>query len=1292
MSTISGSDAHSGDYDLLDRLADEFAERFRRGERPSLKEYTDRYPNLASDIRSLFPAMVDLEQADEVRQGAGPKRNEPPEPLSAPSQIGDYRLLREAGRGGMGVVYEAEQVSLGRRVALKILPHHVARDSRMLERFRREARAAARLHHTNIVPVFEVGREGETCYYAMQFILGQGLDLVYDELRRIHGRPASTPEGVDPADSREPSIPATEAAPAGHGRAVCQVIQSLMSGDFKAGAEETLSPADESATDPPSAPLLTSGVPPSSAPPSHAPGVLTAGSQLSTIETGRVRYPRSIARIGLQVAQGLAYAHARGVIHRDIKPSNLLIDTAGVVWITDFGLAKSDGDALTQSGDILGTLRYMAPERFRGEGDARADIYALGVTLYELLTLVPAYEACDRLKLIERVKSEEPLRPRLIDRRIPRDLETILLKAIDKDPKRRYSTAQEMADDLRRFLDDEPIMARRTTAVERYARWARRNPVIAVLGGALTALLVAATVASYVVARRMSVLAQDEGLAAQAARISQRQAEAAYREASAQRATAQSRATELAQTAEQLRQQDAIFRVELANREMLDNNLARAQNLLDGCPPDLRGWGWRYVMRLGNRDRQTLFGHDQSVQGAAFSPDGNWLATCAGAPFQLGGSAESTELRVWSLEGGRSRLEVKGPGGTLRALAVSPDGRRIAIGGGVIASTLRGNIWMIDSQDGHVIWKVEEPGPLALDLKFAPDGKTLAVGRGAYSSDAKGRVELRDPMTGQDRVSLDASRGGVNGVAWDPTGRHLALACAGAIEIWDVPSRKLIHRLLGHDRWVYTVAFHPDGRRLASGGWDQTIKIWDTARGVMVQSLAGHRGFVTKLTYNVDGRRLASSSEDRSVRVWDAETGREIATLLGHPAFLHALAFGPDGRTLASGSESGEVKLWNLADVEPVRLPPPASWVTGLSFRHDGRQILISSRESNQVNWVWDLESGILAETAKESVQTSDSGSSDGAFIRAGQLVRQVPYNCVVHGTGVDVLEAGSGRLISSLIGHSDHVSMLVLSPDGSLVATGSNDRTVKIWDPRTGRELTTLRGYPGGIRSLAFSPDGHRLAAGGVGAEVWVWDARPIPEEKLREVVARNRVRELFARFAIREDVMEQLRRDSQIDEPTRARSLALAADRPHQPNPYALNNLAWGLALSPNSTEEHRRRALRLARRAVEQIPDSGTLLNTLGLVLYRNGLYGEAHEILLRSLKMNANPQGQGEASDALLLAMSAYRLGKVEEANRGLERVLQRKDVFVHSESELDGFLTEARALMSPEGISSPATAR
>ena len=484
MSSASGS----FDYDRFDELAREFADRCRGGQRPDLQEYVDRYPAMAGKIRELFPALVKIEQ---IKIDASASAPVPPMGWTpCLTQVGDYRILREIGRGGMGVVYEAEQVSLGRRVALKVLPGRVASDRKALERFRREAKAAARLHHTNIVPVFEVGRDGEVAFYAMQFIQGQGLDQVIGELKQLRGRDCKSGANGQAGSEGRPDQAAR--IPSGHGNALAgessnpkaeRVAESLLMGrlgtevpaalvapDRESNPTEPLAPSSRFEADPRGGnPSLTDPAPGSEV---SSSAVLPGGTVVSTIESVGRRLPffHGVAEIGRQAAQGLAHAHTRGILHRDIKPSNLLLDTAGVVWITDFGLAKLEDDGLTASGDVLGTLRYMPPERFRGEGDARADVYALGMTLYELLTLRPAFDASDRLKLVEQVKSVEPSRPRAVDGRIPLDLETIVLKAIDKDPKARYPSAEAMGDDLERFLADEPIRARQISAAERYWR------------------------------------------------------------------------------------------------------------------------------------------------------------------------------------------------------------------------------------------------------------------------------------------------------------------------------------------------------------------------------------------------------------------------------------------------------------------------------------------------------------------------------------------------------------------------------------------------------------------------------------------------------------------------------------------------------------------------------------------------------------------------------------------------------------------------------------------------------
>ena len=450
----------------VELLADEFLARCKRGERPTIKEYCDRHPGLAEEIRDVFEAVLmveDLRPGTEDASGSyGDSARGSGKRLE---QVGDYRILGEVGRGGMGVVYEAEQQALGRRVALKVLPRSVAGDGSAQVRFQREAKAAARMHHTNIVPVFDVGQDGEHLYYAMQLIHGQGLDLVIQDLKRLRARGAAAPVVAEDRDAER------------------SIAASLVAGKFE---RENLAPegeADSKAT------AAYEGGAPSSA-------MLPGQSDISTATSDRGAYFRSVAQIGVQTASALSYAHGRGIIHRDIKPGNLILDAAGNVWVTDFGLAKTGDSAMTHTGDILGTVRYMSPERFRGQCDVRADVYALGMTLYEMLTLKAAYASGDRLKLIEMIRQSEAASPRSFDPRIPRDLETIVMKAIDKDPKRRYQSADELGEDLQRFVNDEPIKARRVGSVERFTRWCRRNPAVAGLTAAVLLLMAVGTAVS----------------------------------------------------------------------------------------------------------------------------------------------------------------------------------------------------------------------------------------------------------------------------------------------------------------------------------------------------------------------------------------------------------------------------------------------------------------------------------------------------------------------------------------------------------------------------------------------------------------------------------------------------------------------------------------------------------------------------------------------------------------------------------------------------------------------------
>lgn len=436
----------------LFRAVQEYLDELESGRRPDRRKWIARYPDLAE---ALDEALAGLDIMHRAAAAVNAPARPAPEPglaaeLCAP--IGDFRIVREIGRGGMGIVYEATQLSLGRRVALKVLPFAAGLDAKYLQRFRQEAQAAAQLHHTNIVPVYAVGCERGIHYYAMQLIDGQSLDRIIRQLR--------TEAGLDAAEA----------------------TSSAGSRPRKGGAALEV---------PPTEPLGPSTLEMPARAPDPEPRVLAPAEEtldrlsadFSTHRVaGKAEVFRSVARFMVQAAEALEYAHGQGIVHRDVKPANLLVDLRGNLWITDFGLAQFHSDqGLTRTGDVLGTIRYASPEQVSGRRvvlDHRTDIYSLGATFYELITLRPLFAGASRHALLQQVLNEEPAAPRSLDRAVPPELETILLKALNKNPSDRYNTAQELADDLRRFLRDEPILARRPTHVERVRKWGRRHPAL----------------------------------------------------------------------------------------------------------------------------------------------------------------------------------------------------------------------------------------------------------------------------------------------------------------------------------------------------------------------------------------------------------------------------------------------------------------------------------------------------------------------------------------------------------------------------------------------------------------------------------------------------------------------------------------------------------------------------------------------------------------------------------------------------------------------------------------------
>jgi serine/threonine protein kinase len=457
----------------------EFLAALEAGESPSREEFLQRHPEIA---RELSVCLDGLQLVHGITPTGRRSEANGEAEATSPLPLGDFRLIREIGRGGMGVVYEAMQLSLNRRVAVKVLPLVAALDPTHLQRFKNEAQAAAQLHHTNIVPVYAVGVDRGVHFYAMQLIEGEPLSLLISHLRQRADK------------RRKPNDPT--ALTVGH-------------------------PADRHQTAPHSdaADFFLSST-------ASGPVAVTTPSSTSLIAKDATHYDyfRRAAELIRQAATALEHAHQFGVIHRDIKPANLLVDARGNLWVTDFGLAQVHADVtLTRTGDVVGTLRYMSPEQAAGDRvilDHRTDIYSLGVTLYELLALEPVFGESDRFELMRCILEEEPRSLRSFDKNIPLELETIVLKATAKTASDRYATAQHFADDLQRWLDDKPILAKRPTLLEHAYKWCRRHRSVVQASAVFLCLaVVGLLVSTIMIAREHSAtkIAYDREIAQRAA-------------------------------------------------------------------------------------------------------------------------------------------------------------------------------------------------------------------------------------------------------------------------------------------------------------------------------------------------------------------------------------------------------------------------------------------------------------------------------------------------------------------------------------------------------------------------------------------------------------------------------------------------------------------------------------------------------------------------------------------------------------------------------------------------------
>jgi serine/threonine protein kinase/WD40 repeat protein len=1095
----------------------EYLAALEAGAAPDHAAFVARHPAIADELRDCLEGLDFVHghgpRLGQLQDDAAPSSSE----IRAECPLGDYRIVREIGRGGMGIVYEAVQLSLGRKVAVKVLPLVGALDPKQLQRFKNEAQAAAQLHHTNIVPVYHVGSERSVHFYAMQYIEGQSLAQIIANLKLQISDSTQ--------DAEEPARPG-----AFHYN---QSTGGMFSRPEFEGPGPAGSPRESMAPMTPVAPPIP-----------ETTRNLSLGATTERSAQGQAHFAM-VARLGVQAADALEHAHQLGVIHRDIKPANLLVDTCGNLWVTDFGLALVQTQpGLTLTGDLVGTLRYMSPEQALAKRvfvDHRTDIYSLGVTLYELLTLQPAVPGPDRQEILRQIAFEEPRPPRRINKSIPPELETIVCKATEKNPAERYATAQELADDLRRFLEDKPIRAKPATLLHRVRKLARRNPGVAWMAVALLAVLaVGSAISTLVIAQqlhRAEKAEEDRGielkraLAAEGevkkhlARVQNAEQKASTNLEQAQRSLWQTKLAqaqvghwsgragrafhslkalaEAAQIARSLKlpeedmlklRNEAIACLALTDLRRMDHwyrHVATPGMVIDPV-------GERYTTSddQGNvilhrlADDQVILrlrGPGSRIGAASFSPDGRFLAAIYPLDRQ---QSPRGRILLWDLARKDVAFQLTPEvDGTL--VRWSPDSTRFA------TRLQRGTIAVYDLLSRRLIQRFT--GVQAHHVVFDPPGKQLAFGSGpevVFGAE----VQIHEIKTGQlvGRLSFTFPLGCL---AWGADGRFLAIAPAGfpnvrGSPIWvnNVPDGYLHAILEGHTDTVTSLSFDHAGERLASTSRDGTLRLWDpwTAKELLRThggALGGGVGFTG------DDRFLTT---DAGHQWWfEVRTSRELRPLHSpDESKFWASYFGVNGRLLATG-EAGHVRLWDLATFKSVAVLPgnypaiferngksvltPISggmlrWPITFAADENGERLRIGPPE--QVDWKKRQARG-SDEQMLAALQRGWHLSLDGRWAATGSR----------RGNGPKVWDARTGKLVRHLT--SDDATSVCFSPDGKCLVTGSQKEYV-FWEVGSWKMIRKIPRKNGSVSGhIAFSPDSQLLAISNSRWDVQLIDPR---------------------------------------------------------------------------------------------------------------------------------------------------------------------------------------------------------
>lgn len=1002
--------------------------------------------------------------------------------------LGDFKLIREIGRGGMGRVYEAEQLSLQRRVAIKILPPASVLSTLKQARFKCEAMVAAQLKHPNIVDVYAVGCDQGIDYYAMEYVEGRNLAEIISEVREARG-------SVQSGTGGEVSL---------NSETIEWIRPEERLAEETGATQDTIDKLEESE--------LLSSVHNSS---------IHSGSIARELRGKRLRgwYSHFVADLILQITGALTHAHRMGVVHRDIKPSNLILDLQGRVLITDFGLCRVESEPdLTASGTVLGTLRYSSPEQASGKRsvlDERADVYSLGATLYELLTLRAPFETSDAARLLQQVLTEDPPAPRKIAPWIPNDLETIVLKAIAKETGERYQNADEFGDDLRRFLDDRPIQAKRPSLASRVSKWGRRNSAFMI---GVTVVLLFGTVSLLI---STLLIARAQIKTAEALVESRRQTD-----------LANERSIELNTQVRTNRVLHYVADMKLAERALKDRDLLRLTEILDRFRVDdpmmdLRGPEWGYLWNRAHSTYTPLRSHVGGSYQVRYSNDGRLFASCGA----------DSEVRIYRAGAVHPHSVLSTEQGEVNGIDFDDQCRRIATAGD--DGTIR--VWDLKTQ--KQILKIEAHADLAFGVLFVDEGKLLVTcGR-------EPDIHVWDSLTGKKTGTLHGHSGSVEAIRVLPNGRHLASVSEDrTARIWNLNELSEMTIFKRHAEKLTSVDCSPDGQQIVTGDQGGTVMVWQAATGEelsrltyadSVQAIAcaldgsaiavgdrggvihllprrpaadlepqiwkAHDGKLYGLTFNSLSSEIVSAGQNGPVRNWRLSECEFQFSIMSQFT-PNEIAFMSDGRHLAIATEKG-VHLADLAQDGRLRtIEPAGNWVCVASSRDSG---LVAAGNANGTLAAWDQLTGrrlgswqVVKGKIDDIVVIDDSriawlSKEDDAGVRivdaySGELVRFVPaQQCesmcvspngkwlavVMHGDFITLWNLSSASPPLSLRGHRSTVVDLAFASDSTTLYSVSNDRSLIAWNVSSGSVQDSRVAHESDIECVAVSGVGHTIA-----------------------------------------------------------------------------------------------------------------------------------------------------------------------------------------------------------------------